>query len=405
MKNLLALLIILSVVQFANAQNQKKVNAPAQQQQPYVILVSADGFRYDYAEKYQAQNILALAKSGVSTASMLPTFPASTQANHIALVTGLHGAHSGITGNSFYDPARKAFYKGNDGSWFEEDPIWVTAEKAGMLTASFNFVASAATIHGVKPTYYQKYNNENKSADARVAVIKKWLDLPAETRPHFIAFYNSDTDHAGHEYGPNANEVKASVLFIDTLMAKLNLMVKATGLPVNVVLVSDHGMTAITKDQILETPKVDTTKFVMVNQFQHINLYARNKEDVLATYESLKQQAKGYQVFLKKDIPADLHYGEKDDRYNRVGDILITANWPMTFYSGKITGTRGVHGYNPHQVKDMHAIFYAWGPAFKSNLKLKSFDNIEVYGAVMKVLGLSANENDGTGFLIKEALK
>src|SRR4051812_44386302 len=50
-------------------------NSKLQQSKPYVILISADGFRYDYARKYNATHLLALSRGGVSTASLIPSFP------------------------------------------------------------------------------------------------------------------------------------------------------------------------------------------------------------------------------------------------------------------------------------------------------------------------------------------
>ncbi len=39
-------------------------NAAAQQAKPYVVMVSLDGFRYDYAKKYGAKHLLDLGAAG-----------------------------------------------------------------------------------------------------------------------------------------------------------------------------------------------------------------------------------------------------------------------------------------------------------------------------------------------------
>ena len=65
-------------------------NAAAQQAKPYVVLVSLDGFRYDYVKKYSAPNITAMATRGASAPDgMIPSYPSTTFPNHLALITGL----------------------------------------------------------------------------------------------------------------------------------------------------------------------------------------------------------------------------------------------------------------------------------------------------------------------------
>ena len=87
-------------------------NAAEQRQKPYVVLVSLDGFRYDYAQKYGAPNLLAIASRGASAPDgMIPAYPSVTFPNHYTIVTGLYPEHHGIVANSFYDPERKQSYK------------------------------------------------------------------------------------------------------------------------------------------------------------------------------------------------------------------------------------------------------------------------------------------------------
>src|SRR5271154_7358199 len=121
---------------------------------PYVILVSLDGFRYDYAERYHAVNLLALGSDGAAAEAMIPSFPSVTFPNHISLVTGLYPGHHGIVANSFYDPQRKEVYSYRDaksvadGTWYGGTPLWVLAEQQGMRSASFFWVGSEAEIQG-----------------------------------------------------------------------------------------------------------------------------------------------------------------------------------------------------------------------------------------------------------------
>jgi predicted AlkP superfamily pyrophosphatase or phosphodiesterase len=110
---LFLILLIFSLAAFAQDTTQHIIpgrkNSAAQQEKPYVILISADGFRYDYAEKYKAEHLLTLANEGVKAASMIPCFPSVTFPNHYSIVTGLYPAHEGLVQNGFYDRDLKRF--------------------------------------------------------------------------------------------------------------------------------------------------------------------------------------------------------------------------------------------------------------------------------------------------------
>src|SRR5208282_2776893 len=72
-------------------------NAPAQRAKHYVILVSLDGFRYDYAAEHGAPNLERMAEEGASAPEgMIPSFPSVTFPNHYSIVTGLYPGHHGI---------------------------------------------------------------------------------------------------------------------------------------------------------------------------------------------------------------------------------------------------------------------------------------------------------------------
>jgi len=374
---------------------------------PYIVIISADGFRYDYAEKYQAKNLLRLAASGVKAESMIPAFPTVTRPNHFAIMSGLHPAHSGITGNGFYDGNKKAVWVDSDPSFMKTEPIWVTLEKQDILTASIFWPNAIIPIQGILPTY--NYNRPIKGVPApsmkdRIAALKDWLAMPDETRPHFISIYLGATDHEGHRHGPASAEVIEAIHAADDIVGKLDEVAKASGLPVNFLFVSDHGMSAVDPTPVtFPALAADTSKFIVFRAGGLVNVYAKNPADILPTYNAIKAiQQNDYDVYLKKDAPADWHYGTKDDRYNRVGDIMLMTRYPKVF--GPRKPQAGTHGFLPSQ-KEMHSAFYAWGPAFKPGIKIPSFENLEVYELMTKILGIKALPNDGKGKLAKQILK
>lgn len=404
-------LTVLAQVDTAQQIVAGRSNGAEQQDKPYVILISADGFRYDYAEKHKAEHLLALANQGVKAASMVPSFPSVTFPNHYTIVTGLYPSHHGLIDNSFYDRNLKRFYsyKGKtagEGIWYGGTPLWVLAEQQKMVTASYFWVGSEADIQNTYPTYYYKYNQVT-SIDKRIQTVVDWLKLPAEKRPHLITFYFPQVDHEGHKHGPNSPEVGRAVHFVDSAVYELTKAVNKTGLKVNFIFVSDHGMTMPDIVNTLKLPaSVDTSKYIIGDHGLMIDLYAKNPDDIQKTYEQLKKKAKDYQVYLRVNIPKHYHYSKSDDRYGRIGDIILITDYPKVFNIHNSKLDPGWHGFDPDVVKDMHAIFYAWGPAFKTNTQIGSFLNVDIFPLVAEILGLKYTfKVDGTRHLANEVLK
>lgn len=407
-----------TLVSYAQVDTTQKIdyatrNSPTQQQKPYLILISADGFRYDYAEKYQAKNLLELRKGGVQATWMLPSYPSVTFPNHYTIATGLYPSHHGIVDNKFYDRKRKDFYavgnrpKVTDGTWYGGTPLWVLAEQQQMLSASFYWVGSEAAIQHTRPTYYYLYN-ESIGIDERIQIVVNWLNLPAERRPHLITFYLPEVDHAGHLYGPDSKETAESVQVIDAAVAKLVQGVEKTGLKdVNYIFLSDHGMTTIDNEHTLPLPAgIDTTKFIIPSGGTQVQLYAKNESDIIPTYQKLKKQAKQFKVYLKSKVPTRMHYGAKDDYMNRMGDILVIPEWPKVFNLTGKKPIKGWHGFDPVLVPQMRATFYAWGPAFNKHLTIKPFENVNVYPIASKILGLPYQQKiDGSTVIAKQVLR
>lgn len=386
-------------------------NSLAQQAKPYVILISADGFRYDYARKYRAQNLLRLSGEGVKAQSMIPSFPSLTFPNHYTLATGLYPAHHGLVNNNFYDPARKERYSMSnkavayDSSWYGGEPLWVLAEKQQLLAACFYWVGSEVAVQGVRPTYYYLYN-EDISIEERLKTVKHWLQLPEEQRPHLITFYLPEVDHEGHAHGPDSKETGKAVGFVDSTIGRLCAMVDSLQLPVNYVFVSDHGMAAADTVNTLALPDADSTRFVRVAGDVIVNYYAKDKAFIPELYKQLQSTAVGYDVYLSDQSPANWHYRKQDDRYNRVGDIFLVARYPKMFVWGNRRPNPGRHGYDPRAVKDMMATFMAWGPAFKSGKVIAPFENIHVYSLIARLLGLTIDQPvDSQPGVLKKIMK
>lgn len=375
-----------------------RYNSIEQQEKPYVILISIDGFRWDLADKYQAKNLTKLRENGVQAAYLKPSFPSLTFPNHYSIVTGLYPSHHGIVDNIFYDKSRNITYKKSnklialDSSWYNGKPLWVLAEEQNMLSAVFYWPGSEISIGGIRPTYYYDYD-ELIPMERRISVVYNWLKLPKEKRPHFIALYFPQVDKAAHNYGVDSEQTKLAVQLVDDAIGKIVAKANTTDLPINFIVLSDHGMTAVDQVNTISIPKnIDLNHFEVPIGTSSLHLYANKKKYIRPTYNALKLTAQDYDVYLKNKIPKAWQYNNNADRYNRIGDILLIPKLPKVFSINGIRPVIGQHGFDP-AISDMHAIFYAWGPQFKSGLKIPGFENVNIYPLIAKILGLTYIEN------------
>ncbi|MGC2800896.1 MAG: alkaline phosphatase family protein [Candidatus Acidiferrum sp.] len=369
-------------------------NAAQQIGKHYVVLVSLDGFRYDYPKLYDAKNILKLASEGASAPEgMIPSYPSVTFPNHYTIVTGLYPEHHGIVENTFYDPSRDQTYAINkpeavtDGSWYGGTPLWVLAEQQGMRSACYFWPGSEAEIQGQRPAYYLHYDAKVPN-DRRVEQVLDWLRLPPERRPHFITVYFSDVDHAGHEFGPGSSQVRDAVHGLDEIVGKLAAGIKALNLPIDLIVLADHGMAQYQGEKINLTqfdPEIRSQARIAGADV----IYPKSEADAQKIYEALHGKSNKFEVYRRAQMPGYLHF----DSNPRSGDPIIVAKGPyfLSFADLKepaSTPTGGNHGYDPAQVPEMKATFVAAGPDIQQNTKLAPFENVNVYPLIAHILGL-----------------
>ena len=375
-------------------------NTPEQQAKPYVVMVSLDGFRYDYLTQYKAKHLLALAAQGaLAGEGMISSYPSLTFPNHYTLVTGLYPEHHGIVANKFYDPVRKQRYAFNDpvssrdGSWYGGTPLWVLAEKQGMRSACFFWPGSEAEIDGKRPSYYLNFNDHFPD-ELRIDQVLAWLRLPAAERPHLITLYYSNVDHAGHEHGPESPETAAAVAHADQLMGELWAKLGQLGLPVDLLVLADHGM------EREQGPWIDLDKYADLTNFTTVGslLYPNSEAAAEKAYQELKIKSDAFTVYRRKRVPAALHF----DDNAREGDPVIVDNGPFAIRAHPPEAgatayppNAGEHGYDPRVLKSMRALFLAVGPDIRPGSTLEPFENVNVYPLLARILGLTPPKVDG----------
>ncbi|HET6970718.1 MAG TPA: ectonucleotide pyrophosphatase/phosphodiesterase [Phenylobacterium sp.] len=368
-------------------------------ERPLTILVSIDAFRADYLDRGVTPNLSALAADG-ARAAMRPSFPSKTFPNHYAIVTGLRPDRNGIVANNMTDPAIPGvvFAMSNaaavvDARWWNEaEPIWVTAERAGIVTATEFWPGSEAPIRGVRPHYFTHFDMATPSND-RVDQVLAWLDKPPAERPRFETLYFDIVDEAGHTYGPDSRQVNDAAAIVDAAIGRLVAGLKARGLTANIVVVADHGMAAVSASRrVFIDDLVPTRAYHALDMGPIGTIYpepgheAEVKAALVGTHPHLQCWERGH-------LPERLHYGHNP----RTAPIfcLPETGWVLTthgFHARNPEG--GEHGYD-NASPEMAAVFVAHGPAFRRGVTLPAFDNVDVYPLLAKLVGVAPRPSDG----------
>jgi alkaline phosphatase D len=375
-----------------------------QQERPYVLMVSFDGFRHDYVEKYQLPNFSEFIRTGAAAQALIPAFPSKTFPNHYTLVTGLYPGNHGLVDNAFYDRELNVQYgmrdrdRVEDAAFYGGIPLWQLAQQQGLKSASYFWVGSEAPVQGQYPSYYYRYEESVPNRD-RVDQVIQWLKLPPAERPHLITLYFSLVDSEGHSTGTQSEKLQETLMEADAILGYLMEALRSVGLPVNVILVSDHGMLELAQQEktyitLSRLMHVKSPSVRIINGGTQVHLYTSNVDSL---YQALKRSAVNFRVYRKTELPKSWHY-----RHQRVGDILLVAE-PYYYFTtvdknfGNISyPVFGVHGYDPYRVPDMNGIFYANGPNIKAGLSVTAIENVHVYPFIAHLLGLKAPKTDGS---------
>jgi len=394
--------VMLAVVLLAAAACTRAAPHPAPAPQPRsrtVVVLGFDGFARRYLDSDSAPALHALARTGVTTTrGMIPSFPTVTFSNFYALATGLYPDHSGIVNNRFYDPAYDSefVYKdpiAREAHWWGGEPIWLTAEKQGTRSATMFWVGSDAPIDGMHPSRWHSYDR-TIAFSARVDTLLAWLDLPAAQRPRLLMSYFEEPDMQGHRHGPDAAETREAVLRVDSALARLVRGLESRKLydSVDILVVADHGMSAISPERVVYLDDaVDSAAVNVVNLTHNLMIGARDGDTdaLLARLEKLPHLT----AWKKQDVPARLHYGTNPRITPIVG--VLDDGWMLEWRHAKPYGDGGEHGYD-NAVPNMRALFVAHGPDFRPGSEIAEFPNVDVYDLLARLIGIDPVPNDGT---------
>lgn len=406
-------IIIFITTLFFLACNSISKETTGNEPENYLILISFDGFRWDYMEKTDTPNLDRLMADGVKADALIPSFPSKTFPNHYTIVTGLYPENRGIVANTMYDPVFDAtFSLGNreevqNGRWWGGEPIWVTAEKQGLKTLCNFWPGSEAEIKGVRPTYWVEYDG-NVPNEERVEKVLQYLDKPFEDRPSFYTIYFSDPDDYGHLVGPDFSSINVAIKECDARIGQLIAGLEQRDLfdKVNIMILSDHGMAQLSQERLIFLDDyLDPTDLRIPNLSPVMDIWCDELE-VDSIFNLINGKHPHLSVYKKPDIPKRLHYSNN----RRIAPIIgiMDNGWSLTsheyFESHQSFYTGGTHGYDPEH-PDMHAFFLAHGPAFKSGITVPAFENIQLYNLMTKIFNIEPASNDGNIEIVENVLK
>ncbi len=400
-KNLLvASLLVIGVLVLVTGFQSRTQQPGGNPDDTYLVVLSMDGFRWDYAGRVATPNLDYIAQNGVIAEYVIPAFPSNTFPNHYTMATGLYPDNHGIVNNNFYCPELDMTYRMRDresvenGIFYGGEPVWVTAEKQGVTSASYFWVGSEAPVQGIQPTYWKTYTTADPFGD-RIDTVAYWLQLPEEQRPRLVMFYFHEPDSQGHRTGPDSREIDELVMELDSLVGVF--IQKMKELPIadrlNIIVTSDHGMTERSMERYIDLEKYIERDWIDIAFGGNPVMFWRPVEGMKdRVYNALKDVENMY-IWRAGELPERLNFGHNPRALDLV--VLADSGWSIgwgepveRFYTG------GGHGWD-NAKKDMHTIFYAMGPAFRENHVHPPIETVDLYPLITRIMGLEPAKVDG----------
>lgn len=364
-----------------------------------LVLLSIDGFAQRYITQYKPKTLLKLIEQGTSAKALLPVYPSKTFPNHLSIITGRYPINHGIVHNSFYNREIEKSYKlgdgKNDSRWLTAEPLWYINELQGNKSAVYFWPESETAINKQTPSYYFPYKHFTPNKQ-RLDQILSWLRLPEVERPNFIAGYFASIDDAGHKYGENSPQLVTAINELDELLSDFIAQIQQEfNGEVNLVIVSDHGMTKIEQHHLIDWKHNIVDGVKVVNGSTQLYLYSDNPKALnqslsLFKHANSDSAQASYRVYQFPNFPEHWQLNRKTAA---VPNAIIEASPTYRFNRDKLHKTAETHGYDPKLYRDLDAIFIATGPGFSKNKQIEPFENIHILPIVTRALGLKDVED------------
>ncbi|XP_007901470.1 ectonucleotide pyrophosphatase/phosphodiesterase family member 5 [Callorhinchus milii] len=374
--------------------------------QPRVLLVSFDGFRWDYIYRVPTPHFKYIMENGIHVKRVTDVFITKTFPNHYSLVTGLYAESHGIVSNEMYDPDLNISFSMDKSNalnpvWWEEAyPLWITNQIQGHKSGAAMWPGTDVQIHGIFPTHYMPYNI-SVSFEDRVARLIDWFT--GKDPVNFGVLYWEEPDISGHNLGPDSVLMNDIIADIDLKLGYLITQLQKAGLweTLNIIVTSDHGMAQCSKDRIIELDRYVNNELYTWIDFSPVSAILPKPDRYNDVYNALINAHPNMTVYKKEEIPDRFHYKHN----NRIQPIIAVADEGWTIDQNISSGIflLGNHGYD-NTLQSMHPIFVAHGPAFKKNFTKEAIRSVDIYPLICHILGLDPMPNNGSFKNVQELL-
>nr|XP_017530978.2 ectonucleotide pyrophosphatase/phosphodiesterase family member 7-like [Manis javanica] len=381
-----------------------------------LLLISFDGFRWDYDQDVDTPNMDRLALQGVKAKYLTPPFVTMTSPSHFTTISGRWIEDHGVIHNMMFNTETnlKHSFKTtqNKTEWWDNGvlPLWITAQRQGRKTASFHYPGGGAKYKGeaVQRSLVESYTHPNSNETEwreNIDIVMNWF---TKEDFDFVTLYYGEPDNVGHQFGPETENRRMIIQQIDRTIGYLVETIERYSLTehLNVIITSDHGMTTVKKKpnvtEILLTNYIkfrDMIKFHIVDYGGFGMLLPKPGQEE-AVYQVLKNAHPHLNVYKKEEFPERFHFAKHqrvlpivmyaDSGYNINGQLIIYFN-------------KGDHGFD-NVYMDMKTIFRAFGPDFKKNHLTEPFDSIHIYPLMCKLLGITPEPHNGSLAVTQEML-
>lgn len=383
------------------------LNSCAPEKPRYVVVLSVDGFRWDYPSKAHTPTLDSLGKAGIRS-TFRPSYPSNTFPNHYSMATGLHPDHHGLVNNNFYAEDIDSIYSMSNShavanpSFYGGEPIWNTAQKQGLKAASFYWVGSETAIQNMQPYIWKPFDGSVPFITRADSVIS-WLKRPEETRPQLIMWYYEEPDAIAHYAGTDSVATLDKVVEIDLVLNHFFNQARQLDIfeQIDFIVLSDHGMANYYPENYVNLndylPR-DSFRFA----FDGVPTTLYPKEGYTDEAMKILQTVPHVTAYRKEDIPEKYIYGT----HPRIGEIVVMPDIGtyLHFREQSRTYFGSTHGYD-NFAPEMQAIFYAAGPSFKKDTEVPPMANVNLYLLIARLLGIEPAPNDGDDAVIQQLLK
>ncbi|KAM4697790.1 ectonucleotide pyrophosphatase/phosphodiesterase family member 7-like [Rhinophrynus dorsalis] len=394
----------------------KPVSTNIKENSKKLLVISFDGFRWNYDQDVDTPNLDFVAETGVKAKYVSPPFVTMTSPSHFTTITGRWIEDHGVIHNMMFNPEtlQKFTYKQtqNKSEWWNNGvlPLWITAQNQGLKAGSFHYPGGGANYSG--KSVYKSLVEEPNHPDSdeiewreNIDIVMKWFN---EEQLDFVTLYYGEPDKVGHMIGPETEQRRTIIKQIDRTIGYLLEAIQINNLKdkLNVIITSDHGMTTVKKAPNVEEIKLanyinfkDLVKFDILDYGGFGMIFPKEgKEEEL--YQKLKNAHPQLNVFKKDEFPEHFHYA----KHNRIlpimlyGDLGYSVNGRFILYVNK-----GDHGFDNNEM-DMKMIFRAFGPDLKKNYVAEPFDSIHIYPLMCKLLGITPEPHNGSLSITQDML-